>query len=281
MSNVPAPGKSPRERLPDLPGMAGAHPAPRPRPATPARHRSVDGTVVSETDAERLATAAREREIRAERARVEAAAAAATVPALSDTVATVDGNVAGDNVAVKVGGRRAAAAPWFVAGVSLFCCLVVSIILGVVLTRDSGSGDRCVRARSLARRCPRGPPPASLDEPCKPGSELIGADVMHVRARDQIIRVALPNVRPGRRPRSPIFLLRDFAPTPMRQQQAGPRGAGSRTHMHMAFKECTPSDLFRAQAGPNDQKGGNYSYPDAKDHLCHGSSGARTRGEPI
>ena len=157
MSNVPAPGESPRVTpggLPGLPGTVDAHPA---RPATPARHRSVDGTVVSETEAERLATAAREREIRAERARVEAAAA--TVPALSDTVATVDGNVAGDNVAVKVGGRRAAAAPWFVAGVSLFCCLVVSIILGVVLTSDSGSGDGCVCALVALTCAPR---PVSL-----------------------------------------------------------------------------------------------------------------------
>jgi len=134
--------------------MAGARPA---RPATPARHRSVDGTVVSATEAERLATDAREREIRAERARV--AAAAAAVPALSDTVATEGGGVTGDNVAVKAGGRRAAAAPWVVAGVSLFCGLAVGIILGVVLTSDSGSSDRCVCALVALTCAPR---PVSL-----------------------------------------------------------------------------------------------------------------------
>ena len=152
MSNVPDPGPGGG----GLPGIVGSRARP-PRPATPTRHRSIDGTVVSEADAARLATAVRARELAVERALVEAAAAAVPAlcppePALDRAVPDADAEAADGNVAVKAGSGRA---PVVTAGfaAALFCCLLVSITLGVVLRGSgSGSGDRCVWVRAQSVR---------------------------------------------------------------------------------------------------------------------------------
>jgi len=113
--------------------LAAPDALPRVRAVTQPRRRSMsgstDGTAGSEVKVGRLATGAHQRKVGKATMREEPAAS--PVPHLHASEEG-RGDVTSSSVTAKAGGR-AATTPWIAAGViiSLFCCLIFSIALGV------------------------------------------------------------------------------------------------------------------------------------------------------